>query len=246
MSELQAGVYNLLKSTHRHALPVGQFMDRVNASDEEVEGNLSTIFQSVRGSKQYWYRRNSELTCMLRELGPPTFFLTLSCAEYESLEIDTYLRKVNDVSDSYPTGKLCTEDPLSVSRKFSQKFHDFFNTVLPKGAALGVVTEYFYKKEYQSRGAPHYHILLWIKDAPVAGRDDDDVILKFVQDRISCRIPEEDSNPELHRLVTKYQYHKCNSYCQRRKRVRGGTFITHCRFGFPRETCESATLFSVD
>ena len=84
------------------------------------------------------------------------------------------------------------------------------------------------------------------KRCPVAGRDDDDVVLKFVQDRISCRIPEEDSNPELHRLVTKYQYHKCNSYCQRRKRVRGGIFITRCRFGFPRETCESATLFSVD
>ena len=140
MRELQAGVYNLLKSTHRHALPVGQCMDRVNASDEEVEGNLSTIFQSVRGSKQYWFRRNSELTCMLRELGPPTFFLTLSCAEYESPEIDTYLRKANDVSDSYSTG---TEDPLSVSRKFSQKFHDFFNTVLLKVAALRVVTEYF-------------------------------------------------------------------------------------------------------
>ena len=132
-----------------------------------------------------------------------------------------------------------------MSRKFSQKFHDFFNTVLLKGAALGVITEYFYKKEYQSRGAPHYHILLRIKDAPVAGTDED-VILKFIQGRISCRIPEEDSNPELHRLVTKYKYHKCNSYCQWRKRVRGGTSITRCRFGFPRETCESATLFSVD
>ena len=31
-----------------------------------------------------------------------------------------------------------------------------------------------------------------------------------------------------------------------RKRVKGGTFITRCRFGFPRETCETATLFSVE
>ena len=62
---------------------------------------------------------------MLREFGSPTFFLTLSCAEYVSPEIDTYLRKVNNVSASYPIGKLCTEDPLSVSIKFSQKFHDF-------------------------------------------------------------------------------------------------------------------------
>ena len=137
---------------------------------------------------------------MLRELGPPTFFLTLSSAEYESPDIDSYLRKINDVSDSYPTGKLCNEDPLTVSRKFSQKFHDFFNTVLLKGAALGVAT--LLQEGVPVSCAPHYHRLLWIKDAPVAGRDDDDVVLKFIPDRISCRIPEEDSNPELHRLVT--------------------------------------------
>ena len=130
-----------------------------------------------------------------------------------------------------------------MSRKFSQKFHDFFKT---EGAVLGTVTHHFYKKEYQSRGAPHYHILLWIEGAPVAGADEEEEVLRWIQERITCRIPEEDSNPELHQLVTKYQYHKCSKYCQRRKRVKGGTFITRCRFGFPRETCETATLFSVE
>ena len=57
--------------------------------------------------------RRSEVLCTVREYGPPTLFLT--CAEYDSLEIATDLRKVNNVSDSYPIGKLCTEDPVSVS-----------------------------------------------------------------------------------------------------------------------------------
>ena len=70
-----------------------------------------------------------------------------------------------------------------------------------KGQALA---HYFYKKEYQARGAPHYHILLWIEGAPIAGKDDDDVVLQWIQERITCRIPEEQSNPELHQLVTKY------------------------------------------
>ena len=111
-----------------------------------MEGNLSTIFQSVHASKQYWFQRNSELMCMLREFGSPTFFLTLSCAEYDSPKVDSYLRKVNNVSASYPTAKLCTEDLLSVSRKLSQKFHYFLNTMILKGAALGTVTQHFYKK----------------------------------------------------------------------------------------------------
>ena len=245
MREIAAGVYNLMKGTRQHALPVGEFMDRVSNSDENIEANLSTVFQSVRGSKQYWYLRRSEVLCMVREYGSPTLFLTLSCAEYESLEISRYLRKVNDVPDSYPIGKLCIEDPISVSRKFSQKFHDFFQTVILKGQVLGQVTHYFYKKEYQARGAPHYHIILWIDGAPTVGKDEPEEVLQWIQERITCRIPDENSNPELHQLVNKYQRHKCSGYCQRRKKAKG-TFITYCRFGYPRQVCDSATLRSMD
>lgn len=87
---------------------------------------------------------------MIHKYGPPSLFLTLSCAEYESPEISAYLLKVNQVSDKYPIGRLCTEDPVSVSRKFSQKFHDFFSSIILKGNALGKVTHHFYIKEYQA------------------------------------------------------------------------------------------------
>ena len=71
------------------------------------------------------------------------------------------------------------------------------------------------------------------------------MVLQWTQERITCRIPEESSNPELHQLVTKYQFHKCNNYCRRRKRVKD-TFITRCRFGFPRQERDEATLLSVE
>jgi hypothetical protein len=75
---------------------------------------------------------------MIREWGSPTLFLTFSCAEYKSPDIENYLRKVNDVPPSYIIMKLCREDPISVSRKFSQKFHSFFQRVLVKGEVLGI------------------------------------------------------------------------------------------------------------
>ena len=60
---------------------------------------------------------------MIREYGSPTLFLTLSCAEYDSIEISIYLRKMNNVSDiNYPRAKLCTEDPISVSSRNSMTF----------------------------------------------------------------------------------------------------------------------------
>ena len=56
----------------------------MSTSDEEV---VSTIFQQMRGSTQYWFLRRSEVMCMVREYGSPTLFLTLNCAEYDSSHI---------------------------------------------------------------------------------------------------------------------------------------------------------------
>ena len=201
-----------MKGTHQQRMPVQVFLNKVSSSDQELETSLSTVFQSVRGSKQYWFLRSSELNCMVREFGAPTLFMTFSCAEYENPEIANYLHKVNDVPENYPIGKLCCEDPVSVSRKFSQKFHSFFNTVIVKGQVLGHVSHHFIKKEYQARGAPHFHMVLWIQDAPTIGNDHPDQISNWVEERITCRIPDQERNPELHKLVTKYQMHKCSSY----------------------------------
>ena len=154
MRELSAGVYNfLLESTKRQAMSVSKLLDSIEASYECVEANLCTMLQSVRGTKQYL--QNSELKCMIREWGSPTLFLTFSCAEYESPDITEYLRRVNNVPSHYNIGKLCTEDPISVSRKFSLKFHAFFRKVLLNGEVLGKVDHFHWKKEYQARGAPH-------------------------------------------------------------------------------------------
>ena len=84
-----------------------------------------------------------------------------------------------------------------MSRKFSQKFRDFFTTVLLQGEVLGEITHYFWKKENQSRGAPHYHVLLWVKDEPVIGVDSEHAITEWIDNRITCHIPDEKVSPEL-------------------------------------------------
>ena len=123
------------------------------------------------------------------------------CLSLSAVQNSYISKKGSDLPDSFPIGKLCMEDPISVSQKFSQKFHDFFQKVIVKGKVLGPVAHFFYNKEYQARGAPHYYILLWIEDAPIASTDVQEDALWWIQNRITCRIPEEDSNPELHQLV---------------------------------------------
>ena len=77
------------------------------------------------------------------------------------------------------------------------------------------------------------------------GQDDPDKVLSSIQERITCQIPDKETSPELHRLVTRYQMHKCSTYCKRKRKFSTGTFVTRCRFGVPRQACESAKLNSV-
>ena len=182
-------VYNLLKQSRRNQhMTVGSLPSNVQANDELLEANFCMMLHSVRGTEQYWFRRKSELRCMICEWGSPTLFLTFSCAEYESPDIENFLRKVNTVPPNYSTGRLYTEGPVSVSRKFSHKFNSFFQRVLVKGEVLGTVDHFYWKKEYQAHSAPNYHVLLWIKNAPVIGQDDPEEVLEWIQDRIACHI----------------------------------------------------------
>ena len=103
--------------------------------------------------------------------------------------------------------KLCTEDPISVSRMFSLKFHALYNTVIHKGKVLSEVNYFYWKKEHQARGAPHYHVLPWIHDALVIGKDEPERIRKWLQARITCHIPDPKTCPELNSLVTWFQSH---------------------------------------
>lgn len=88
-------------------MSVGQLLTKVQASDDRLESNLSTMLQQVRGTKLFWYLRQGKVRCMVREYGSPTLFLMFSCAEYKSADIEQYLRKVNNVPKNYPIGRLC-------------------------------------------------------------------------------------------------------------------------------------------
>ena len=101
-----------------------------------------------------------------------------------------------------------------------------------------VAHDFYWKKEYQAHGAPHYHVLLWIRDAPVIGQDDPG------EERITCHIPNKESDTELYNLVIRYQMYKCSGYCKHKMKC-GNVFITRCKFGLPQQPYDRAKLNSV-
>jgi len=128
-----------------------------------------------------------------------------------------------------------------------KKFRAFWaKVILSPNGPLGNVENFFWRREYQLRGIPHCHSKIWVRDAPVYGKDSDEIVLKYITDHVTCRIPDKDKKPELYDLVMKFQFHRCTSSCQKlifnkitkKKAIR-------CRYGFPRPIQQYASLNSV-
>lgn len=45
---------------------------------------------------------------------------------------------------------------------------------------VGKITDFFYRVEFQQRGSPHIHILVWIENAPKFEKYSDEEIIDFV------------------------------------------------------------------
>ena len=90
----------------------------------------------------------------------------------------------------------------------------FFNDFLKSNAnPFGEIVDYAIRVEFQARGSPHAHNVIWIKSAPRFGRDSDENVCKFIDKYVSCAIPENEC--KLKQLVLLLQQHKHSSYCKR-------------------------------
>ena len=61
------------------------------------------MLRSVRVTKQFWQLKRTEVNAMIRDFGPPSSFLTFSCAEYNSADMCGALELANSLPiDSNP------------------------------------------------------------------------------------------------------------------------------------------------
>ena len=94
--------------------------------------------------------------------------------------------------------------------------------LLCENGPLGNVTHYCVRCEYQSRGLQHFHLQLWIQNAPIIGENTDEEVSAFIAKYATCRIPDSTLCPTLHKRVQKFQQHRCNDYCLRSKKIKIG------------------------
>ena len=120
--------------------------------------------------------------------------------------------------------RLIQSDPVTCARQFDYQISQFLtNFLFDKAQSLGKISDWFYRVEYQQRGSPHIHMLIWLESAPVFGVDDDAVVTDFIDNIISCQWPID--NQELHQLVKRQIHRHCHT-CKKKSK-------NECRFKYP-------------
>ena len=171
---------------------------------------------------------------MIRQLGCPTFFLTLSAAETKWPELLRILKEIlEDVK--LPTdavmelqwnerAELIMSDPVTCARYFDHRSKELFRVLRSEVCPLGKLTD-FYMIEFQQSGSQHVHSLLWIENAPKYGISSLNEVIEFINSTITCKLPTTDSF--LSDGEIDLQRHKHTHTCYKRKTFRS------FRFGIP-------------
>ncbi len=205
--------------------------------------DATRFMQPLRGTPSYWEKTLRDLQAMIRQLGTPTFFCTFSAAEMRWPEVITAIKAQQgehvDFSQLDWTTKceILRSNPVTVMRMFEKRVDALMTHLLLSPAQpIGEVQDYFYRVEFQARGSPHIHLLVWIKDAPEFERESDGDVCDFIDRNITCQLPDSSADPELHRIVTEVQLHSRNHS----KSCKKGNVM--CRFGFPKLPVSSTTI----
>ncbi|XP_028414140.1 uncharacterized protein LOC114537203 [Dendronephthya gigantea] len=193
------------------------------------------FLRQIPGTPPYWQKFMYEVVAMVKQLGIPTWFMTLSCADLRWTELFQIIAKTqgNDITDeeiqalSYNDRcSMLNLNPVVVAKHFQHRVETFFTEVLLRANnPIGKIMYYALRIEFQMRGSPHLHALIWTSDCPKLTSDSKEAYIQFIDNHVHANLPDKNIEPELHELVKTYQKHNHSKTCRKYKNV-------SCRFNF--------------
>uniref|UniRef100_A0A0N5CBD9 ATP-dependent DNA helicase n=1 Tax=Strongyloides papillosus TaxID=174720 RepID=A0A0N5CBD9_STREA len=228
------------------------------------KGKLLSAFTTNRLSDAYWKKITNKLIVIETFIGPATWFMTLNPAAKDWPEVTDLYKKYHDAEfgNKFNLEEEIAKDPFIFNMFFQKKVKLLLKELIENPLILGRVVYYYYKTEYQQRGPPHCHFLLWTEDGMKLDINNDKEVKEFLDKYVTCSIYK--NHEELHNIVKKYQVHKCLSmYCLKKKlkpipehklkqpakdlKLRDKTYkIVKCRFGYPKKHRSETTIFRMD
>ena len=106
--------------------------------------------------------------------------------------------------------KLVQADPVTFFRYFDHRVHEYIDSVLKSDhKPIGKLTDCFYRVEFQQRGSPHIHMIVWIENAPKFNVNTNAEIIAFVNELLQCRVDDQEMEN-----LTDIQIHKHSRICR--------------------------------
>ena len=188
----------------------------------------------IPGSPQYWKRFGLDLIAITQTRGLPDFFVTLTVNDawphiqatirdgWGAAEKLKGIDLVEPVPNRQPAGGHPDVCVMAAEERFSWYMKKFLCN--NKEGPLGKVVDCVWKKEYQKRGAVHWHMLLWIEPGTIPN---DAVVAEMP------RPADTNSNTAkyLRKIVRKLEMHDfCTPKCFQKA---FGQISNTCKYGFP-------------
>nr|GEW22312.1 DNA helicase [Tanacetum cinerariifolium] len=192
--------------------------DTSRDQNQSMPSGIPAAYKSV-GGPRYMYSRYLDALAICRVHGNPSFFITYTC-NLKRPEITEYMADFS---------LLTTTDRADiVDRVFEMKIQEFIK-YLRDVQPFGKTVVLLYTIEFQKRGLPHCHTLLWIHDAARVHRDED------IDMYVLAELPSKEMDPECYRIVSELMMHgPCRLACPSAPCTPNGVdYKKH----FPKEYC---------
>ncbi|XP_076065324.1 uncharacterized protein LOC143039331 [Oratosquilla oratoria] len=201
--------------------------------DNPLEGRGQRILlpRTYIGGPRYMIERQQDALTFVSNYGSPDFFITFTMnPKWEELT-----KAIRLTGPGVASSNPCDRPDL-VSRIFKLKVDNLMKE-LTKDHIFVEVKAHLYSIEWQKRGLPHVHILLWMRYK---------VTEKNVANIISAEIPDKTKNPQLYDIVTTNMIHgPCVGFDESQICCYGrNNIISKCQKAFPKQ-CRSTLHFAI-
>ena len=168
---------------------------------------LHLSMRQIHGTSAYWYTSYIQLLAMVRSLGPPTWYLTFSCNDLHWVNVLKALLRadnkenvsVDDLSFQEKM-RLVKKYPIIVARHFMRRVNALMKILKSENIFGAPVIDFWWRIEFQLRGSPHVHMVVWCPDTP---KFDTPEGIRLIDEVMSCCSTTED--PTLNDLVNRLQ-----------------------------------------
>ena len=107
----------------------------------------------------------------------------------------------------YDRCRLLNSNPALVVRHFQYRVEVLFKEIVVD-RPLWKTKYCAIRVEFQVRGSPHVHCILWVANAPVLTSNNKEEYVAFVDQVVHAFLPNRNENPELHRHSRAFRKHK--------------------------------------